>query len=110
MTRPRSQAGVPVDPTGSARDVGLNHASDASPGWTRKRSGQSFRFLDAAGKPVRDADEFRRIKALVIPPAWTDVWISPDPLGHLQATGRDAKGRKQYRYHAHWRSTRDENK
>lgn len=95
MTRPRSHAGASVDPAGSARAVGLNHATDAGPGWTRKRSGKAFRFLDAAGKSVRDAEEIRRIKALVIPPAWTDVWISPDPLGHLQATGRDEKGRKQ---------------
>src|SRR5258708_19300686 len=64
----------------------------------------------AAGGPARGPADLRRIRALVIPPAWTDVWICPDPRGHVQATGRDARGRKQYRYHARWRTTRDEAK
>ena len=79
-------------------------------GITRKRSGKGFRYLDPQGRPLRDAEHLRRIKALVIPPAWENVWISPLADGHLQATGRDAKGRKQYRYHARWRVVRDQTK
>jgi DNA topoisomerase I len=74
------------------------------------RRGSGFTYRAPDGTVVRDAAELRRIKALVIPPAWTGVWISPDPLGHLQATGRDARGRKQYRYHSRWRAVRDETK
>jgi DNA topoisomerase-1 len=74
------------------------------------RRGSGFTYRAPDGTAVRDAAELRRIKALVIPPAWTGVWISPDPLGHLQATGRDARGRKQYRYHSRWRAVRDETK
>lgn len=80
------------------------------PGIRRVRRGKSFIYLRQSGKPVTDADELARIRALAIPPAWTDVWICPKPHGHLQATGRDSKGRKQYRYHARWRSVRDEAK
>src|SRR6185503_13747592 len=86
------------DPVVSARVVGLRHVSDQSPGITRERAGKNFRYRDAAGKLVRDAETLRRIKSLVIPPAWTDVWICPNPNGHLQATGRDARRRKQFRY------------
>jgi DNA topoisomerase I len=74
------------------------------------RSGAGFRYIRADGRAVRDRDTLSRIRSLVIPPAWTDVWISPSPDSHLQATGRDARGRKQYRYHARWRATRDETK
>ena len=69
-----------------------------------------FRYTRADGRPVRSPAELRRIRALAIPPAWKDVWICPDPKGHVQATGRDARGRKQYRYHAEWRTSRDGNK
>lgn len=99
-----------IDPVTAARQAGLRYTSDARPGWTRKRSGHAFRYLDAEGRPVRDRETLARIRGLVIPPAWTDVWICPDPRGHLQATGRDARGRKQYRYHSRWRAVRDESK
>ena len=80
------------------------------PGYGRRRSGKGFSYLDADGAPVKDADTLTRIKDLVIPPAWQDVWISPDPRGHIQATGVDAAGRKQYVYHPTWRTTQDEAK
>ena len=88
----------------------LRYVSDAAPGIRRARRGKSFCYFDAAGKLVRNPAELRRFRGLVIPPAWTDVWICADPAGHLQATGRDAKGRKQYRYHPAWRSVRDATK
>ncbi|HLY67990.1 MAG TPA: DNA topoisomerase IB [Chloroflexota bacterium] len=80
------------------------------PGIRRAKAGDAFRYLDPKGREVDDPDERLRIKALAIPPAWTDVWICPISRGHLQATGRDARGRKQYRYHARWRQVRDEAK
>jgi len=98
------------DPVVSARVVGLRHVSDESPGITRVRSGRTFRYRDAEGKFVRDPETLRRIKSLVIPPAWTEVWICSNPNGHLQATGRDDRKRKQFRYHPRWREIRDETK
>jgi DNA topoisomerase-1 len=77
------------------------------PGWRRVRSGRGFRYVSARGEAVRDPTAVARIRSLAIPPAWTDVWISRDPRGHIQAVGRDARGRKQYRYHALWRVARD---
>lgn len=97
-----------TDPPAAARAAGLRYVSDSKPGIRRERDGDGFRYLDASGAPVADEDTLRRIKALAIPPAWTDVWICPLANGHLQATGRDAKGRKQYRYHPKWRDVRDE--
>ena len=100
-------------PTASRSDAGragLRHVSDDSPGIARRRAGRGFRYLHPDGRPVRDSATLRRIRALAIPPAWTDVWICPAPNGHIQATGRDARGRKQYRYHKVWRATRDEAK
>ena len=94
----------------SAEAAGLRYVTDASAGWTRRRAGKGFIFYDATGMVIRDPDQIRRARSLVIPPAWTDVWICPRPDGHIQATGRDAKGRKQYRYHPKWREVRDENK
>ena len=94
------------DPT-SATPPGLRFVSDVMPGIRRRRSGKAFVYIGTDGKPVRDPDVIRRIKAIVIPPAWTDVWICPDPRGHIQAVGRDAKGRKQYRDHARFREVRD---
>ena len=88
----------------------LHFWSDAKPGIRRERAGKNFRYRDRAGSVIRDAVTLARIRALAIPPAWTAVWICPDALGHLQATGRDARGRKQYRYHAQWRQVRDEMK
>ncbi len=94
----------------SAKAAGLRYVTDAKPGIRRKRSGKGFRYVDSQGKPVRDEEVLARIKSLVIPPAWTNVWICENPKGHLQATGRDARGRKQSRYHPRWREVRDETK
>ena len=98
------------DPIAAARAGGLRYVSDIEPGISRIRRGSGFSYRDADGKPVRDDATLRRIKALAIPPAWQDVWISPSVRGHIQATGRDTRARKQYRYHALWRQTRDEAK
>jgi DNA topoisomerase-1 len=94
----------------AARHAGLRHVNDDTPGIVRRRSGGGFRYVAPDGKAVRDKGTLARIQALAIPPAWNDVWICPWDNGHLQATGRDAKGRKQYRYHARWRNVRDEAK
>jgi len=94
----------------AAKLAGLRYVHDDQPGIARRRHGKHFRYLDADGKAVTDDDTLARIKSLVIPPAWTDVWICKHPLGHLQATGRDARGRKQYRYHPRWREHRDDAK
>ncbi|MBA3887183.1 MAG: DNA topoisomerase IB [Acidobacteria bacterium] len=101
---------APPEALEAARAAGLRYTADRRPGIRRVRSRSSFRFLAPDGRAIRDKDEVRRILALVIPPAWTDIWICTDPRGHLQATGRDARGRKQYRYHARWREVRDETK
>lgn len=85
----------------------LVRVDPSGPGLTRRRSGRGFRYLDADGAPITDPAEVARLKALVIPPAWRDVWISPDPSGHIQAIGTDAAGRRQYRYHEDWRRARD---
>lgn len=94
----------------AARSAGLRYFSDQTPGLRRKRVGKGFAYYTPQGELLKDQETLRRIRALAIPPAWTDVWICPQANGHLQATGRDSKGRKQYRYHVRWRSTRDENK
>jgi len=94
----------------TAEDAGLRYVSDEQPGFSRRRNGDEFEYFDLKGKPIRDEQRLLRIKRLVIPPAWSDVWICPSPNGHIQATGRDARGRKQYRYHERWREIRDENK
>jgi DNA topoisomerase-1 len=91
----------------AARAGGLRYSTDARSGWTRHRAGRGFTYRDADGATIRDHAARKRIAALAIPPAWTDVWICPWPDGHLQATGRDARGRKQYRYHVRWRERRD---
>ena len=93
-----------------ARDIGLRYTSDARPGIRRRRSGRGFSYRDAAGAVIRDRATLDRIRSLAIPPAWTDVWICPRPDGHLQASGRDARGRKQYRYHRRWHDRRGEDK
>jgi DNA topoisomerase I len=97
-------------PAGSAKAAGLRYVSDAQPGISRLRSGNSFRYLTPEGRAVREAGTLARIRRLAIPPAWEDVWICAREDGHLQATGRDARGRKQYRYHPRWREVRDETK
>ncbi|QHB28635.1 hypothetical protein TCK1_3289 [Pseudomonas monteilii] len=88
----------------------LHYVDDSQPGLTRRRWRDRFIYLDTDGQRVRDSETLARIASLVIPPAYTDVWICPDPQGHLQATGRDARGRKQYRYHTQWRELRDQHK
>ncbi|MFJ4142691.1 DNA topoisomerase IB [Pseudomonas sp. NPDC089734] len=88
----------------------LHYVDDTLPGFTRRVLRGKFAYFDTNGQRLRDEVEIARINALAIPPAYTDVWICADPAGHLQATGRDARGRKQYRYHPHWRTLRDENK
>ena len=93
-----------------ARTAGLRHVDDGMPGIRRLRRGGGFAYVDAGDRPVRDAATLQRIRHLAIPPAWTDVWICPLPTGHLQATGRDARQRKQYRYHDRWREVRDQTK
>jgi DNA topoisomerase I len=87
--------------------MGLIHVSDMQPGLSRLRRGKGFSYRDAVGRPITDREELARIRALAIPPAYTRVWICSNPRGHLQATGRDARGRKQYRYHPRWREYRD---
>ena len=91
-------------------EAGLRYSSDADPGFVRRRAGRGFTYLRPDGTRVTDARALARIKGLVIPPAWQDVWICHLATGHLQATGRDARERKQYRYHDEWRRLRDENK
>lgn len=98
------------DAPATARAVGLRYVSDEKPGIRRRKRGDGFEFVDADGEPVKDDATLARIKSLAIPPAWSEVWVCPSANGHLQATGRDAKGRKQYRYHTRWRSIRDETK
>src|SRR3982751_3816170 len=94
----------------SARAAGLRYVSDAAPGIRRCRTGSGFTYVGPHGRVVRDRATIDRIAHLAIPPAWTDVWICPDPNGHIQAVGRDARGRKQYRYHDAWRGHRDDAK
>lgn len=101
---------VETDPVVAARLAGLRYVSDTRPGIIRKRAGKGFSYVGTDGKPIKDRDQLRWIKSLAIPPAWTDVWISPHKNGHILATGRDDRGRKQYKYHPHWREVRDETK
>lgn len=96
----------PMDAEVAAAEAGLHHATDDAPGQRRIRRGKGFSYVDVDGSTVA-ADERERIAALAIPPAWTEVWINPDPRGHLLATGRDARLRKVYRYHPRWREVRD---
>jgi DNA topoisomerase-1 len=98
------------DPVESAHSAGLRYVTDERPGIRRQRAGRGFKYLDSDGKVIRDRAVLDRVRALVIPPAWTDVWICPIEDGHLQATGRDDRNRKQYLYHQRWREVRDETK
>lgn len=91
-----------LDPPQFARRAGLRYITDAAPGIRRRRCGRGFTYFWPSGDRVTDPEERARLKSLAVPPAWTDVWMCPDPRGHLQATGRDARGRKQYRYHPDW--------
>jgi DNA topoisomerase I len=99
-----------VDPKQAAEEAGLAYVHVDRPGLTRHRAGKGFYYRNTRGDRITDKATLKRIKALAIPPAWEDVWIAPNPNGHIQATGRDGKGRKQYRYHEKWRETRDETK
>jgi DNA topoisomerase-1 len=94
----------------AAQAAGLRYVTDATPGIRRRRRGRGFAYTRADGAPLRDATDLERIRKLVIPPKWTDVWICPSSTGHLQVTARDARGRKQYRYHARYRAIRDDTK
>lgn len=102
-----AESGSIVDPRDAAEGAGLVYVSDAEPGITRRRAGKGFSYRGLDGRPVKDKETLARIRALAIPPAYADVWICPDPNGHVQATGRDARGRKQYRYHPRFREVRD---
>lgn len=110
MAADRDDEGVVADPRDAAIEAGLSYVDADRPGLTRRKSGTGFSYRDAKGAPVRDPKTLKRIRALAIPPAYTDVWICPRANGHIQATGRDAKGRKQYRYHPDFREARDSTK
>ena len=103
--RPRGHSPQVTDSSTTA--PGLRHSTDRDPGIRRRRSGRGFSYRGPNGRSICDRETLERIRALAIPPAWTDVWICPFPTGHLQATGRDARGRKQYRYHAGYRRRRE---
>src|SRR5437763_16346942 len=103
-------ANIVAEAMDAAEGAGLRYVSDDRPGYTRKANGEVFKWFDAEGKLIRDEQRLLRINRLAIPPAWNDVWVSPSPNGHIQATGRDARHRKQYLYHERWREARDENK
>jgi DNA topoisomerase I len=110
MSRKKQNREVVTDPAESAKAAGLRYVTDTQPGIRRQPWHKGFRYLDAKGATVRDSETLARIKSLVIPPAWMEVWICANPKGHLQVTGRDARGRKQSRYHPRWREVRDETK
>jgi DNA topoisomerase-1 len=106
----RDSPPAPADSLAAAKSAGLRYVNDGDPGIARERSGKNFRYRDATGRIVTDRATLARIRRLAIPPAWKGVWICPNDDGHIQATGRDARGRKQYRYHPDWRAVRDETK
>lgn len=110
MKRDDLPAGGVADAPAAAKAAGLRYVHDGQPGIARRQRRQQFHYVDSDGAAVKDEDTLARIKSLVIPPAWADVWICKQANGHLQATGRDARGRKQYRYHPKWRTVRDESK
>ena len=99
-----------VDSKDAAEHAGLSYVSDERPGIRRKRAGKGFCYEASDGENIRDAAKLKRIKALAVPPAWNDVWICPTANGHIQATGRDARRRKQYRYHPRFREIRETTK
>jgi DNA topoisomerase-1 len=109
MSLPRPP-GPFAEPVEAAKAAALRYVSDAQPGIRRRKAGKGFSYVDPNGAVVHDRAVLARIRRLAIPPAWREVWICPRPEGHLQATGRDARGRKQYRYHPRWREVRDETK
>src|SRR5918996_1026737 len=103
----RSRSMDEMTPGESAQDAGLRYVDDRGPGIRRRRTGKGFSYIGVDGKRLTDEKRLAWIKRTAIPPAWTDVWICPLKSGHIQATGRDARGRKQYRYHPRWRDVRD---
>ena len=105
-----TETSVVPDPEASARDAGLVYVHHDKPGITRKRKGKAFQYFDVGGKRITDAETIDRINKLAIPPAYRDVWVCPNPRGHVQAVGTDDRGRTQYRYHPKWREVRDEAK
>jgi len=107
---PQDGLSAVVDNVGTAEQAGLRYVTDERPGITRRRSGRGFSYRAPDGSLLTDKKRIEAIRALAIPPAWTDVWICPNPDGHILATGRDARGRKQYRYHPAWREVRDATK
>ena len=110
MVKTRRRSDPVVEAKSAARAAQLRYVSAAADGIRRRRVGKGFSYVADDGRKVRDRATLERIRSLAIPPAWTDVWICVQPEGHLQATGRDARGRKQYRYHPRWRAVRDETK
>jgi DNA topoisomerase-1 len=104
------ESGTVVDPREAAESAGLTYVSDEEPGIRRRKAGKGFSYARSGGETVKDAATLKRIRSLAIPPAWTDVWICAKANGHIQATGRDAKGRKQYRYHPRFREVRESTK
>jgi DNA topoisomerase I len=108
--KPDADTTVLAESVEAAEDAGLRYVSDEQPGFSRRRKGEEFEYFDTKGKPIRDEQRLLRISRLGIPPAWSNVWICPSPNGHIQAIGRDARRRKQYRYHERWREIRNENK
>ena len=112
--RPRARGSghleVSIDPVSSARTVGLRYVADRMPGIRRENAAKGFRYRYATGEVIHNGEVLGRIRSLAIPPAWSEVWICPDPAGHLQATGYDDRHRKQYRYHRLWREIREETK
>ena len=109
-SRRRNLADLPTDPYESAKAAGLRYVNDGEPGIARQRHGESFSYIGGDGKSIKDGETLERIRSLVIPPAWENVWICPKANGHIQAVGRDARGRKQYRYHPLYRAVRDATK
>lgn len=109
-TKPPSGRPAALDNVATAERAGLRYITDDRPGITRRRAGRGFSYRTPDGAPIRDREQIEAFRAIVIPPAWTDVWICPNPNGHILATGRDARGRKQYRYHPDWRQVRDATK
>jgi DNA topoisomerase-1 len=107
---PAAAKGDPAPAKVDARAMGLRYVDPESPGITRARAGKGFSYRDPDGRPIRNEDDLERIRAIAIPPAWTEVWICPSENGHIQAIGRDARGRRQYRYHARFRARRDKGK
>ncbi len=108
MVRDETRVAASATPRQAARAAHLRYVNDGEPGYRRLRSGGGFRYVTSRGRSIRDGRTLARIRSLAIPPAYREVWICRDPRGHVQATGRDARGRKQYRYHARWREVRDE--